>query len=209
MPLSRTLRCTVALPAALFILQPLAAQDHAGHDMAGMTGMPELRPIPDGSLITAADVHFMQGMIAHHAQAIYMSHLAARHGADPRFLRFAVKVDQSQTAEIRLMRGWLVDHGQVAPDTSSYRTIMMAGMLTAEELAELASLEGRGFDRRFLELMIRHHEGALSMVADLFATPRAGQEIDINVLANDIHAVQTAEIGLMRQMLANLEEPTR
>jgi uncharacterized protein (DUF305 family) len=151
----------------------------------------------------------MQGMIAHHAQAIYMSHLAARHGADPRFLRFAVKIDQSQTAEIRLMRGWLVDHGQAAPDTSSYRTIMMAGMLTAEELGELASLEGRGFDRRFLELMIRHHEGALSMVADLFATPRAGQEIDINVLANDIHAVQTAEIGLMRQMLANLEEPTR
>ena len=209
MPVSHLTRLPAVLLGALFILQPLAAQDHAGHDMAAMIGLPELRPIPEGSLVTAADVHFMQGMIAHHAQAIYMSHLAAKHGADPRFLRFAVKIDQSQTAEIRLMRGWLVDHGQVAPDTSSYRTIMMAGMLTAEELAELGSLEGRGFDRRFLELMIRHHEGALSMVADLFATPRAGQEIDINVLANDIHAVQTAEIGLMRQMLVNLEEPTR
>lgn len=209
MPVSHLTRLPAVLLGALFILQPLAAQDHAGHDMAAMIGLPELRPIPEGSLVTAADVHFMQGMIAHHAQAIYMSHLAAKHGADPRFLRFAVKIDQSQTAEIRLMRGWLVDHGQVAPDTSSYRTIMMAGMLTAAELAELGSLEGRGFDRRFLELMIRHHEGALSMVADLFATPRAGQEIDINVLANDIHAVQTAEIGLMRQMLVNLEEPTR
>lgn len=201
-----SIRSVPFLVAVACVAAPLAAQDHAGHVMGAMTmtGMPELRPIPAGVNITPADVHFMQGMIAHHAQAIYMSHLAAKHGADPRFLRFAIKIDQSQTAEIRLMRGWLVDHGQAAPDTSSYRTIMMPGMLTREELQELASLEGTGFDRRFLELMIRHHEGALSMVADLFDTPGAGQEVDISVLANDIHTVQTAEIGLMRQMLLDL-----
>lgn len=209
MAASRLSRCAAVLLGALFILQPLAAQDHAGHDMAAMTGLPELRPIPEGTLVTPADVHFMQGMIAHHAQAIHMSHLAARHGADPRFLRFAQKIDQSQTAEIRLMQGWLVDHGQVAPDTSSYRTIMMAGMLTPSELAELGSLEGRGFDRRFLELMIRHHEGAIAMVADLLGTPRAGQEVDINVMANEIRLAQLAEIELMRQMLSNLEGTTR
>ena len=184
----------------------LGAQDHDHH---AMTGMPELRPIPGGSLVTEADVRFMQGMIAHHAQAIYMSHLAAKHGADPRFLRFAQKIDLSQTAEIALMQGWLVDYGQVAPDTASYRTIMMPGMLTTDELAELASLEGRGFDRRFLELMIRHHEGAISMVADLLATPRAGQQVDIAVFAADVHNVQTAEIDLMHQMLANLEDSAR
>ncbi len=205
MPLHRlTLPVALALAAAA----PLAAQDHAMHDMAGMTmtGLPALKPIPEGSGITAADVQFMQGMIAHHAQAIYMSHLAARHGADPRFLRFAIKIDQSQTAEIRLMRGWLIDHGQVAPDTAAYHTIMMPGMLTREQLDQLGALDGRGFDRLFLELMIKHHEGALSMVADLFSTRGAGQEVDISVLANDIHTVQTAEIGLMRQMLATLEE---
>jgi len=190
----------------LVLTPPLVAQDHAGHDMAAMTGMPELKPIPDGSLATTADIRFMQGMIAHHAQAIYMSHLAAEHGADPRFLRFAIKIDQSQTAEIRLMRGWLVDQGQVAPDTAAYHTMMMPGMLTRAQLDELASLEGRGFDARFLELMIAHHEGALSMVDDLLKTPRAAQDVDVSVLANDIHLVQTAEIGLMRQMLANLQE---
>jgi uncharacterized protein (DUF305 family) len=203
MPSTRFAPILVAVACAA---APLTAQDHAGHDMGAMTGLPDLKPIPAGANVTVADVHFMQGMIAHHAQAIYMSHLAARHGADPRFLRFAIKIDQSQTAEIRLMRGWLVDHGQVAPDTSAYHTIMMPGMLTPEQLGELSSLQGTGFDRRFLELMIMHHEGALSMVADLFATPGAGQEVDISVLANDIHSVQTAEIGLMRQMLANLEE---
>jgi uncharacterized protein (DUF305 family) len=201
-------RLIVPLALGLAVATPLAAQDHAMHDMAGMTmtGLPALRPIPEGSTVTVADVQFMQGMIAHHAQAIYMSHLAAQHGADPRFLRFAIKIDQSQTAEIRLMQGWLVDHGQVAPDTAAYHTIMMPGMLTREQLDQLASLDGRGFDKLFLELMIRHHEGALSMVADLFNTKGAGQEVDISVLANDIHTVQTAEIDLMREMLANLEE---
>jgi uncharacterized protein (DUF305 family) len=194
------------LAASLLFAAALSAQDHDHH---AMTGMPELRSIPEGSLVTPADVHFMQGMIAHHAQAIYMSHLAAKHGADPRFLRFAQKIDLSQTAEIGLMQGWLVDYGQVAPDTASYHTIMMPGMLTTDELAELASLEGRGFDRRFLELMIRHHEGALSMVADLLSAPRAGQQVDISVFAADVHNVQTAEIDLMHQMLANLEDSVR
>lgn len=170
--------------------------------MAGHTGMPELQPIPDGALYTAADVHFMQGMIAHHAQAIRMSHLAREHGADDRLLRFAQKIDQSQTAEIRLMQGWLVDHEQVAPDTASYHTIMMTGMLTKEQMSELASLRDAAFDRRFLELMIRHHEGALQMVHDLLHTPLAAQDVDVNVLANDIDLVQTAEIDLMRRMLA-------
>jgi uncharacterized protein (DUF305 family) len=57
----------------------------------------------------------------------------------------------------------------------------------------------------FLTLMIRHHEGAITMVKDLLASPRAGQEVDINVLANEIEAAQTAEIGLMWQMLADLD----
>ncbi len=74
-------------------------------------------------------------------------------------------------------------------------------MLTAQELAELESSRATDFDRLFLQRMIRHHEGALSMVADLLKTPRAAQEVDINVFANDVETTQTAEIGLMRQML--------
>ncbi len=125
--------------------------------------------------------------------------------ADPRLIRFAKKIDQSQMSEIAMMQGWLHDHGQVAPDTAAYHTIMMTGMLTHEELAELGGLRGGRFDKRFLELMIRHHEGALQMVAELLGTTGAAQEVDIDVLANEIEIVQSAEIDLMRQMLANLE----
>jgi uncharacterized protein (DUF305 family) len=80
----------------------------------------------------------------------------------------------------------------------------MPGMLTLEQLGELERLRGNAFDRRFLELMIVHHEGAIGMVADLLKTPRAAQDVDVNVMANDIHLVQTAEIDLMRQMLSKL-----
>jgi uncharacterized protein (DUF305 family) len=160
--------------------------------------------IPKGALYTEADVLFMQGMIAHHAQAIYMSRMAATHGANPRLLRFAQKIDQSQIAEIALMQGWLRANQQAAPDTGSWRSMQMPGMLTPKQLATLEAAQGTEFDRQFLVLMIQHHQGALKMVDDLHATPRAAQDVDVSVLANDIQTVQTAEIGVMQQMLAQL-----
>jgi uncharacterized protein (DUF305 family) len=169
-----------------------------------MAGMPMPATIPKGAIYTQADVHFMQGMIAHHAQAVYMSRLAAAHGANARLLRFANKIDQSQIAEIRLMQEWLRANGQTAPDTSSWRTMSMRGMLTAEQIVKLEQARGAEFDRLFLELMIQHHEGALAMVDDLFASPLAAQDVDVSVFANDVQTVQTAEIAIMRQMLAEL-----
>ncbi len=153
---------------------------------------------------TKADVAFMQGMIAHHAQAIYMSQMARAHGAGPKLLTFAQKIDQSQAAEIRLMQGWLRANGQSAPDTSSWRTMMMPGMLTAAQLDSLDAARDVTFDREFLTMMIQHHEGALAMVDHLFASPGAGQDVDVSVFANDVVTVQTAEIGLMRRMLSQL-----
>ena len=169
-----------------------------------MAGMAMPVSIPKGALYTEADVRFMQGMIAHHAQAIYMSRLAASHGANPRLLKFATKIDQSQLAEIRLMQEWLRANNQTAPDTSSWRTMTMPGMLTAEQLAQLSAARGVEFDRQFLRLMIQHHQGALKMVADLLATPLAAQDVDVSVFANDVVTVQTAEIDVMQQMLADL-----
>ena len=160
--------------------------------------------IPAGALFTEADVRFMQGMIAHHAQAVHMSRMAATRGASPRLVRFARKIDQSQAGEIVLMQEWLGANGQFAPDTSAWRTMTMHGMLTAAELARLETARGAAFDRLFLEYMIRHHEGALRMVADLVATPRAAQDVDVSVLANDVETTQTAEIGVMRQLLTEL-----
>ncbi len=176
----------------------------AGMDHAGMAGMDAPVTIPEGALYTAADVHFMQGMIAHHAQAIYMSRLAEERGANPRVLRFAQKIDQSQASEIRLMQEWLRANNQFAPDTSSYHTMQMPGMLTAEQLKQLDAARGAAFDEQFLQLMIQHHQGALSMVKDLFAAPLAAQDVDVSVFANDVETVQTAEIDLMYQMLSEL-----
>lgn len=183
------------------------AQNPTSMDHRQMAGMSmELPPvsIPAGVIFTEADVRFMQGMIAHHAQAIYMSRLAAAHNASLHLLKFAQKIDQSQQAEIRLMQQWLRANGQFAPDTSSWRQMSMPGMLTTEQLAQLDSAKGADFDRLFLQFMIQHHEGALKMVSDLFGTPRAGQDIDVSVFANDVVTVQTAEIGTMRRMLSSL-----
>lgn len=186
--------CTVLLgaPAAL------CAQDAMG----GMR-MDHIM-VPKGAGYTVADVEFMQGMIAHHAQAIVMSRMAEARGASAKLLTFTQKIDQSQTVEIRLMQQWLRDNGQAAPDTSSWRTHTMPGMLTATQMAQLDASRGVDFERNFLTMMIQHHEGALQMVDDLFAAPGAGQEVNVSVFANDVVTVQTAEIGVMRRKLAQL-----
>ena len=197
----RRFAVSAALSAvALLLTLPAAAQ--AQHNHAGMGGV-EIK-IPPGANYTKADVEFMQGMIAHHAQAIYMSRLAAGHGANAKLLKFAQKVDQSQIVEIRLMQDWLRANGQEAPDTSSWHSMQMPGMLTTEQLEQLEGSKGTEFDRQFLTLMIQHHNGALKMVSDLFATPLSGQDVDVSVFANDVQSVQTAEIGAMQQMLSNL-----
>jgi uncharacterized protein (DUF305 family) len=196
----------VSAVAAAILLVPAAAcaqsrpPSTAGpHSHAHVT-------VPEGASYTAADVAFMQGMIAHHAQAIHMSRMAEGHDADPRLVRLAEKIEQSQVAEIRIMQDWLVRNGQAAPDTSSWRTMHMAGMLTAAQLEALDQARGAEFDRAYLTLMIQHHEGALTMVEELFDTPGAGQDVDVNVFANDVVSVQTAEIGAMRRMLAELSD---
>ena len=192
------------MPANAMAGHNMGAAPMAGHDMAGMSGMDAPVKIPPGVLYTAADVHFMQGMIAHHAQAIYMSKLAYKNSTNPRVKFLSTKIDQSQRVEIVLMQNWLLDNGQTAPDTLSYKTMMMTGMLTPAQLVELENARDVDFDRKFLTFMIMHHEGAISMVKDLFATPLSGQETNINVFANDVEQVQTAEISAMKQMLADL-----
>lgn len=192
-----------ALAAVLLASPSLAA---AQHDMAGMRGMDMGHEIviPKGVLYTKADVEFMQGMIAHHAQAIVMSRMAESHGANPQVLKLSNKIDQSQIPEIYIMQSWLLRYNQWAPDTSSWHTMTMAGMLTPAQLAELDASKGVDFDRAYLTLMIQHHAGALQMVDDLFNVSRAGQEVDVNVFANDVVTAQTGEIGIMRQLLSKL-----
>ena len=194
-----SIRRLVIVIAASFVATA-GARAQAGHQHDHAAGMPPVT-LPAGSIVTEADVRFMQGMIAHHAQAVVMSRMAAARRASPRVLKLAQKIDLAQAGEIALMQDWLRAYQQFTPDTSSWRGMTMPGMLTTPELAQLEASRGADFDRLFLQLMIRHHQGALSMVADLLKSPRAAQEVDINVFANDVETTQMAEIGLMRQML--------
>jgi uncharacterized protein (DUF305 family) len=198
----------VASSLVLFIVLiggPSLALSQSG-DMKGMDMGHEI-VIPKGALYTKADVEFMQGMIAHHSQAIVMSRMAESHGANPQVLKLSNKIDQSQVPEIRIMQAWLARNKQFAPDTSSWHDMMMAGMLTTAQLKELDAAKGVDFDRAYLHLMIQHHAGALKMVDDLFNSSLAGQEVDVNVFANDVVTAQTVEIGIMQRLLNQL--PTK
>jgi uncharacterized protein (DUF305 family) len=200
-----TTRVASALALSLLIGGPSLALSQRGN-MGGMQHMDMGHEIviPKGALYTKADVEFMQGMIAHHAQAIVMSRMAESHGANPQVLKLSNKIDQSQVPEIRIMQDWLKRYNQFAPDTSSWHDMMMAGMLTTAQLTELDAAKGVEFDRAYLRLMIQHHAGALKMVEDLFNAPLAGQEVDVNVFANDVVTAQTARIGIMQKLLTQL-----
>jgi uncharacterized protein (DUF305 family) len=205
----KTQRPIVAFAVLTLLASASAAASAQGGGMSGMAGMAGMNHgteivVPKGAPYTKADVEFMQGMIAHHAQAIVMSRMAETHGANPQVLKLSMKIDQSQVPEIRIMQQWLRRYGQDAPDTSSWRHMQMAGMLTDAQLKELDAARGVDFDRAFLNMMIQHHAGALKMVDDLFASPLAAQEVDVSVFANDVVTAQTGEIGIMRRLLSQL-----
>jgi uncharacterized protein (DUF305 family) len=180
-------------------------------------GDPPARPDLVRAPYNAADVEFMSGMIPHHAQAVVMAGWAASHGArgDVRILCERIVVAQGD--EIALMRNWLRDRGQTVPaaDATHHRMkmngmdhdMLMPGMLSPEEMAALDKARGPEWDRLFLEGMIKHHEGALKMVDDVFEAYGALQDDDLFKFASDIYADQTAEIDRMRKMLAEPVKP--
>jgi uncharacterized protein (DUF305 family) len=156
---------------------------------------------------TAADVSFMQGMIGHHAQAIEMVDLLQTRTANADMKKLALRIQVSQEDEIKMMRDWLERRGQEAPGEHAHHTgALMPGMLTPEEMARLAAAKGPAFDRLFLEFMIKHHAGALTMVEQLFSSPGAGQESDIFAFASDVEADQRMEIERMAGMLKELQK---
>ena len=203
MPSQRQITAFAVLSLLVGASSFASAQDGSMGGMAGMHMGAEI-VIPKGARYTKADVEFMQGMIAHHAQAIVMSRMAEANGANPQVLKLSMKIDQSQVPEIRIMQQWLRRYDQFAPDTASWHTMRMDGMLTDAEIKALGTAKGVAFDRLFLTGMIKHHAGALKMVDDLFKSPGAGQEVDTNVFANDVVTAQTAEIGIMRRLQSQL-----
>ncbi|HUF25261.1 MAG TPA: DUF305 domain-containing protein [Vicinamibacterales bacterium] len=158
-----------------------------------------------------ADIEFMSGMIPHHAQAVLIGNWVAARSERRDIRVLAERIVVSQRDEIAMMQTWLSDRGLPMPpaDATHHRMkmngvehdMLMPGMLSAAELAQLEKARGAEFDRLFLTFMIRHHEGALKMVDDLFASYGAAQEETVFRFASDVYADQTTEIEFMTRML--------
>jgi len=154
-----------------------------------------------------ADVRFMRGMIPHHGQALDMTALVPTRATTNEFRSMALRMQISQRDEIRLMERWLTEREEDIPPPNAHRMMMagdmalMPGMLNAGQMEQLASATGQEFERLFLEFMIMHHEGALTMVQTLFNSSGAGQESLIFKFATDVDADQMIEILRMRRML--------
>jgi len=163
---------------------------------------------------TAADIQFMDGMIAHHAQALLMAGWAPSHAASQSVLTLTSRIINAQKDEIAGMQKWLRDRHQPVPEPNPHgmmmnmggmqHTMLMPGMLTEDQLKQLDAARSKDFDRLFLTFMIQHHQGAVTMVNDLFGTPGAAQDITVYKLASDISADQTTEIERMQKMLASM-----
>jgi len=172
--------------------------------------------------ITDADVHFMSGMIPHHAQAVVIAGWAASHGARKDVAILAERIVVGQRDEIALMQTWLSDHGKPVPDATATHMkmkmvmdgkemehdMLMPGMLTEAELAQLDKSRGPEFDRLFLTFMIKHHQGAIGMVDELFKAPGAAQDETVFRFASDVYADQSTEIDRMQKMLDAVHVPT-
>ena len=157
---------------------------------------------------TDADVAFMTDMIHHHAQALVMARMATTHGASGPLRTLSERIIVGQNDEIGLMRTWLRDRGKPVPDPEAPghagHAMDMPGMLTEAQLAELDAARGAEWDRLFLRYMIQHHQGALTMVEQLFASYGAAQGDDMFRIASGIAADQTAEIDRMQSMLREM-----
>ena len=165
-----------------------------------------------GIRFTEADVRFMQGMIPHHAQALEMTALVDARTADETMRRLAQRIELSQEDEIEMMQEWLRSRGQDVPGVDAHHAPgwePMPGMLTPEEMDRLAAAEGVAFDRLFLELMIKHHQGAVTMVGNLLDQPGAAQDSQLFAFASDVTSDQAAEIDRMDAMLAALSPDPR
>lgn len=170
---------------------------------------------------TDADVQFMTMMIPHHAQALIMSDLAPENEANAEVRRLAARIINAQKDEISTMQQWLRDRDQPVPEIkidgldlyvelageplTSYQN--MHGVLSEEQIQELANARGSDFDRLFLSYMIEHHSGAVHMVENLFSKDGAAQGTETFRLASDIQVDQITEIERMSMMLNELSDP--
>ena len=221
---SKTMRAAVGAIAMLAISacgssstasRPAPGPGLAAESIAELEALYRARADSALMRFTEADVHFMTGMIGHHAQALVMSALAPSHGASPEVQTLTARTINAQEGEIATMKAWLQDRGQQVPeihisgtslriDGSRHDMGPMPGMLSEAQMRELDNARGSDFDRLFLTYMIQHHAGAVTMVHELFATDGAALGDAVFKVASDIQVDQTTEIDRMERMLEAL-----
>jgi len=207
--LSLTIQAQQGNPNAPALVQPGAPGQPTKALPASTTGvLPAVSP---------KDIEFMQGMIMHHAQAVEMTALIDSRSENKEVRLLGARISHSQAEEIKFMENWLKARGQATTmsmqsmagmpgmdmpgmDMSKHE-MLMPGMLTAKQMEALRNAKGKDFERLFLEGMIQHHGGALTMVKDLFDTAGAGQDAVLFNFATDVDSGQRAEIRIMQGML--------
>ena len=208
---------------ALLAATPAAAQDApivqpGAPGQATRTLSPEEAARISNNRYSADDVRFMQEMILHHAQAVEMAALVEARTNNPAVVELAGRINASQADEMAFMRGWLTERGEQAPDPADPHAMhslghhdhsSMVGMASSEQMAELAAASGAAFDRQFLQLMIRHHEGAVEMVDHLLGRPGSAYDPVLYQFVTDVKNEQQAEIRRMGAELRGLAEDPR
>ena len=158
-----------------------------------------------------ADVAFMQSMIVHHQQAVDMAALVEDRTNTSETLAVAGRIDASQEDEIDFMRGWLSDRSEPLDMAGMGHAAHsgMVGMATPEQLAALEAARGTNFDRLFLEMMVRHHQGAITMVEELHSQRGTAADPVMYEFTSEVVNDQNAEIERINAFLASLSDDPR
>lgn len=197
-------RRTAAVAAAGAAALVLAACGGGGDSSAGHDGHNTKSPSASASASqgqgNAADVTFAKGMIPHHRQAIEMADLAPSRAESAEVKKLAADIKKAQDPEIRTLSGWLTSWGEEVPAEVAMDHSMHGGggMMTAEEMQQLKNSSGKAFDTAFMEMMIKHHEGAVEMARTEQAD---GAYAPAKEMAGQIITSQSAEIEQMNKLL--------
>ncbi len=229
--MNRTIRLAALSTAGISTALALAACGSTGsssssvtdQNMPGMTGMsssssattsPATPANPAAAPHNAADVAFATGMIPHHGQAITMADMATSKATNPQVQTLAAAIKTAQGPEITTMSGWLTGWGQPVPSTTGGQDMAgmgtgsnmggmsgEAGMMSEQEMQQLSATTGAQFDRMWLQMMIKHHQGAVTMARTEVGN---GQHPDAKQLAQRIIAAQNTEIATMTALLPSI-----
>ena len=176
---------------------PMSGHDMPGHSMPGMSG--SSTSAAPAATFNDADVMFLQMMYPHHAQAVEMAKLVPTRSQNQQVKDLAAAIEKAQAPEMQQMTTLLAGFGKPAPSATMSHS--MPGLMTPQQMTELTGLSGAAFDKMWLQMMVEHHQGAITMANDEL---KNGTNADAKKMAESIVTTQQAEITTMNGMLAKM-----